>query len=277
MARDQQVIRTLQNLPFSSLIGGPLSACIDAQAESALTCVNFIKEVGLEKDEDGEYSDKVVYVHFSFVQGGRRVNLSVPLLTIVPIPYIAINSIDINFTAKVCGTESSSYTRTTEFQKDEEIKTEQKRSGFFRFLAGPKKTQIKTQFSSKRSSKSTRDSSYSVESTIDVAVHAGQESMPAGMSKILEMLGNAIDTCSPYGELTVNDTVFYVKKGEKATVVAMYKSPMGVFEPDKIECKNSKGTINKAQGSTIFNMSADEYTITANEQSVKIHVIEEKA
>ncbi|MBQ2481826.1 MAG: DUF2589 domain-containing protein, partial [Treponema sp.] len=38
-------------------------------------------------------------VAFSFNRGGRMVQLNVPLLTIVPIPYIAINTIDINFKA----------------------------------------------------------------------------------------------------------------------------------------------------------------------------------
>ncbi len=38
-------------------------------------------------------------------------------------------------------------------------------------------------YSSKKDSSATRDSKYSVEYTMDVAVHAGQDSMPAGMAK----------------------------------------------------------------------------------------------
>lgn len=278
MSRDQQVIRTLQNLPFHSMIGSPLSACIEAQAESALTCVNFIQKVGLEevKDEEtGEITEQVIYVHFNFVQGGRRVSLSVPLLTIVPIPYIAINTVDINFTAKVCGTESQSYTSGYESEYTKETKTDKKRGFFGSFFAGPKKTEIKTQFSSKRSSTATRDSSYSVESTIDVAVHASQDSMPAGMAKVLEMLGNSIDSCNPEGELTVNDTVFFVNEKDKAVVVAMYKSPEGVFEPEKIDCNipESDKTANKAQGSVTLRLGIGEHEIKAGTQSVTINVI----
>lgn len=36
-----KTIRTLQGLPFDNLIGGPLNACILAQAQAAQTTVNF--------------------------------------------------------------------------------------------------------------------------------------------------------------------------------------------------------------------------------------------
>ena len=39
-----KTIRTLQGLPFDNLIGGPLNACILAQAQAAQTTVNFIQE-----------------------------------------------------------------------------------------------------------------------------------------------------------------------------------------------------------------------------------------
>lgn len=87
-------IGTLQGLPFYNLIGGPLSACIDAQREAAETSVDFITRVGLNVDkETGEKS--ATYVSFSYIQNGRKVVINVPTLALVPIPYIAINTIDI--------------------------------------------------------------------------------------------------------------------------------------------------------------------------------------
>ena len=53
----------------------------------------------------------------------------------------------------------------------------------------------------KKDSKATAESKYSVESTIDVAVKAGQEGMPAGMAKVLELLGSALDVVDAKGEL----------------------------------------------------------------------------
>ena len=45
----------------------------------------------------------------------------------------------------------------------------------------------------RRRIKATSDSKYHVKYTMDVAVKAGQDSMPAGLSKILELLGNSLD------------------------------------------------------------------------------------
>lgn len=67
---------------------------------AARRTLEFIQEAGLETDpETGE--KKAVNVSFSFMQGGRMMQLDVPLLTIVPIPYIAIHSVDINFKASI--------------------------------------------------------------------------------------------------------------------------------------------------------------------------------
>lgn len=230
-----KAISALQGLPFDNLIGGPLNACIRAQAEAAQTTVNFIQEVGLNQNEDG--TKEAVYVYFTFVQNGRKVIISVPLLTIIPIPYIAINSVDINFKATVNGVESDSFTseNSTSYTRDYSKTTN-------KWWGHKRTTNLKTSYSSKHDSKSTRDSSFSVEATIDVAVHAGQESMPAGMAKILEMLGAAMDLCSPDGELTVNDTTFYVEDGKTAKVIAQYKTPSGLYDTSGIICSGVKGT-----------------------------------
>ena len=64
-------INAMQAIPFSSMIGGPLNACIEAQAMAARTSWEFIKEVGLNTDEKGQKS--AVMVAFSFNRGGRMV------------------------------------------------------------------------------------------------------------------------------------------------------------------------------------------------------------
>ena len=50
----------MQAIPFSSMIGGPLKACIEAQAMAAKTSWEFIKEVGLNTDEKGQKSAVMV-------------------------------------------------------------------------------------------------------------------------------------------------------------------------------------------------------------------------
>lgn len=263
-------IGTLQGIPFENLIGGPLSACIQAQNDAAMTSINFINNVCLNEDkETGEKS--AIYVSFSFIQNGRKVVINVPLIAIVPIPYIAINSIDINFKATVNGVEceSNENTYSEEYKRDTNTKS-QKRRGFF-LNKNKKETKINTSFSTKRDSKSTQDSKFSVEATIDVAVHAGQESMPAGMAKILEMLGAAMDLCSPDGELSVNDTTFYAEKAPSSTpndiiylpvkVIAQYKTPEGLYDATNIMCDNGiTGEENKMDKTREFEITLPKNT-----------------
>ncbi len=277
-------IGTLQGLPFDNLIGGPLNACIQAQNDAAMTSINFINNVCLNEDkETGEKS--AVYVSFSFIQNGRKVVINVPLIAIVPIPYIAINSVDISFKATVNGVESESSSTETEYESKGNKKSTRK-SGLFR----RKTTTINSTFSTKRDSKSTQDSKFSVEATIDVAVHAGQESMPAGMAKILEMLGAAMDLCSPDGELSVNDTTFYAEKdpnsGQNATkylpvkVIAQYKTPNGLYDPTNIKCENAKEAMVNQMDKTMEFMllpSDKEYIISCGDvQKVSVKVLKQE-
>ena len=271
-------IGTLQGIPFKNLIGGPLSACIQAQNDAAMTSINFINNVCLNEDkETGEKS--AIYVSFSFIQNGRKVVINVPLIAIVPIPYIAINSIDINFKATVNGVEceSNENTYSEEYKRDTNTKS-QKRRGFF-LNKNKKETKINTSFSTKRDSKSTQDSKFSVEATIDVAVHAGQESMPAGMAKILEMLRAAMDLCSPDGELSVNDTTFYAEKSPSSTpndtlylpvkVIAQYKTPEGLCDATNIMCDNGvNGEENKMDKTREFEITLPKNTGTQGKQYV---------
>ncbi len=178
----------LQAIPFSSLIGGPLKACIEAQAMAAKTTWDFIQEVGLEVDPDtGE--KKAVNVSFSFMQGGRMMQLTVPLLTIVPVPYMAIHTVDINFKAGISASMS------TASEQGESVMA----GGDWNMSSGAKfgpfhvDTKLNASYSSKKDSKATAESKYCVEYTMDVAVRAGQDSMPAGLAKILELLGNSLE------------------------------------------------------------------------------------
>lgn len=174
MGNPVQAFTDLKAIPFDSLIGGPLSACINAQKEAAFSTVNFIRSVGLTDDY------QVNNVSFLYKRDGKVVELTVPLLTIVPIPYIAIDSININFKAAVSGAskEESSHEGHSEYG--------------WEMIEDYKKVDVKTTYSNKKDSKATQESTYSVEATIDVNVSARSESMPAGMAKVLEMLNQAI-------------------------------------------------------------------------------------
>lgn len=262
----QVATNALQAIPFGSMIGGPLKACIEAQAMAAKTTWEFIQEVGLYTDEKGE--KQAVNVSFSFIQGGHLVQLNVPLLTIVPIPYIAIHTIDINFKANVSAS-SSSYSENSSSESLDAGGEAKASLGW-----GPFKVEasMKANYSSKKDSKATEESKYSVESTIDVAVKAGQDSMPAGLAKVLEMLGNSLDVCDTKGVFEANALEFV----EKGTLVLTYKNKDGLFDPSAIKCTSDESisVSNKSTDeSAVYELTeAKEYTFKAGDRQLTIKV-----
>lgn len=251
-----KTIGTLSGIPFENIIGGPLSACIKAQAEAAVSTVNFIESVGLKGDGDKK---EAVYVVFSYVQNGRKVNISVPLLTIVPIPYIAINNISLDFKVAISGTESSEI--VDEESLESSLTTESSSSKGGGWLTRRRTSKMKSSISSKKDSKATQNSTFSVEATMDVKVQAGQESMPAGMAKILELLGSAMDVVPERGELTVDGPY---EEGQTTYVIARYKNPEGLYQPECITW-DGDGT-----GDIVQDATAKKFVLPAGSTNKKI-------
>lgn len=265
-APSQVATSALQAIPFSSMIGGPLKACIDAQAMAAKTTWDFIQEVGLTVDPVTQ-EKKAVNVSFSFIQNGHNVQLNVPLLTIVPIPYIAINSIDINFKASISASSSSVSETSSSSSLDAgaEINAGLK-IGPFHMDA-----KLNANYSSKKDSKATEESKYSVEYTMDIAVKAGQDSMPAGLAKVLELLGNSLDVSDPNGTLEINGRTF--KPGDR--LIATYKNKEGLFDADAIKSDNAIVVLEKDGDSVVADLTSvpvGTYTLRAGKQEVKFEV-----
>ncbi|MBP5644480.1 MAG: DUF2589 domain-containing protein [Bacteroidales bacterium] len=219
----------LNDLPFDNLIGGPLNACVKAQADAAMTTWNFIKEVGLSEDKDGNRT--LNYVSFTYNKNGRQCTVNVPLLTIVPIPYIAIRDIDIAFKAKISASSSTTETKKESVEKNFSNKT--KVSGGTWFVRAS--TEFQAGYSSKKDSTATRDSKYSVEYTMDVAVKAGQDDIPAGMAKILELLNESVDTVEKGGNLHLSTSVVNLASENNADhfIYITYKDEDGLYKNDK--------------------------------------------
>ena len=252
----QVATNALQALPFGNIIGGPLKACIEAQAMAAKTSWNFIQDVGLNTDpETGE--KKTVNVSFQFIKDGRLAQLNIPLLTIVPIPYIAIQTIDIAFKANINASSSSSTVENESSSVDAGLAgSTSLNMGIFKINAD-----FHANYSSKKDSTATQDSKYSVEYTMDVAVKAGQDSMPAGLAKVLELLGNSLDVCDPSGTLEVNALEFKGSPSETFMLIATYKNREGLFEPEKIQLPGQTGTVDG--NNMLFNLPVVEGKTTS--------------
>ncbi len=264
----QVATSALQAIPFGSMIGGPLKACIEAQAMAAQTSWQFIQEVGLNIDPKTGQKE-AVNVSFQFMQNGRMVQLNVPLLTIVPIPYIAIHDIDINFKANISASSSSVSEQSSSSALDAGAEiTAGLKVGPFHMDA-----KMNASYSSKKDSKATQESKYSVEYTMDVAVKAGQDSMPAGLAKVLELLGSSLDVSDPEGTLEVSarELTLPNEKDAKVTLIATYKNNKGIFEPKSIKIEGLTGK--ESDDSVVFEITkADKYIVTAGKKKVEVEV-----
>lgn len=203
----------LSSIDFESMIGGPLVAVINAQAQAAMSTVNFIKEVGFKKPTseesagDDTSTEEPIYVTFKYpkelspyqpatpadptatppVPATAAVpavyetqQLQVPILTLLPIPFIRIDETTIDFNAKINSVE---YRKTnTRLKVDASLEA---KAGW---LWGSAKLKVSTSF------QRTTQQGNTVNRTYSLAIHvkAVQDEMPAGMEKILGILEGAI-------------------------------------------------------------------------------------
>jgi hypothetical protein len=164
----------LNNIDFRLMIGGPLQAAIDAQVASSIATINFIKETGFEQDG----SVKTVEFKYNKTKSDgttEAATVNVPLLAMLPIPSLRIESVDINFNAKLNSVE------TTETKSDLKIGAEAK--------AGWGPVSFKVTASYQRTS--TTGSKVEKEFTLNVKVRAVQDEIPAGLEKVLNLLSGS--------------------------------------------------------------------------------------
>ncbi|MBS1570894.1 MAG: DUF2589 domain-containing protein [Bacteroidetes bacterium] len=189
----------LGSIDFAKIIGGPLDACVRAQATASISTVNFINNVGFETDAGGNKTLRMA--EFKYKKNApnpnfdntkpvspanplttlQDVNITVPFIALLNIPSIRIESCDIDFNVKL----NSTFTETT--------KTD------FNFVSGASggtgglaslfaKASFKVEISVKRST--TTGIRVEKEYSLGVKVRATNDEMPAGLEKVLGLLAN---------------------------------------------------------------------------------------
>lgn len=191
------LVQELNSLDFSVYIGGPLQAAVDAQHAASMSQVSFIKEVGFVTTGSGETaSTDLRYVDFSYTKQVPNpefdnteaesatnerfkkveVVIAVPFLTMLTIPALRIEEVNIDFNAKLTSVETSNV--SSEFGASAEV------SGKF----------WKVRFKASASYKRTTSSTTNIEKTynLGVRVRAVNDELPAGLERILTMLEDNI-------------------------------------------------------------------------------------
>lgn len=170
----------LNNIPFRSMIGGPLQAAVDAQVASSLATIDFINRVGFTA-ADTAGKRELVMVDFSHTRKdvdaagkevAKEVALRVPLLAMLPIPSLRIEHVIIDFNAKLNSVETT--TVSDKLGVEAEVK-----AGW-----GP----VSFRVSASYQRQSTTGVEVKKEYALQVNVKAVQDEIPAGLEKILGAL-----------------------------------------------------------------------------------------
>ena len=98
VALGKSTLGMMENLSFDKLIGEPLRAGIKAQSDAARSTLNYIREVGIREKNGKQY---VAVVTFEFLKNGKMAKMTLPLLTLVPIPSLAIKEMSYTFKVKI--------------------------------------------------------------------------------------------------------------------------------------------------------------------------------
>lgn len=165
------------SVPFRHLIGGPLKACIGAQEQASLSTWSYIRDVGLDGGD-------AVMVSFSFISDGRKAVIRVPLLTIVPVPYLSIDTLDIKFRANV----TDIVVHANQSSRESQL--------------------IASYTESEASSGSLRS-----EHIINVAVRARQDHLPSGLAKVMGAMEQSVAPQSVYIQLRDEHLALALKEG----------------------------------------------------------------
>ncbi|MCP4118967.1 MAG: DUF2589 domain-containing protein [Desulfobacteraceae bacterium] len=185
-------VAALNAIDFSKIIGGPLTAAVNAQASAALVTMDFINKVGFSEtkneDQDGTKIKKLNNVTFAYSRQvpntagsstSQSHQLAVPLLTMMPIPFIRIEDMRITFNAKIHSMTKSSEENT--LTENSNVK--------FDSIWSPVSVNVTTTDKNVYNRNKETDQTY----TMQVDVHAVQDTMPGGLAKILSIFEEVIE------------------------------------------------------------------------------------
>ena len=196
----RQVVSALNSIPFGNIIGGPLAACVQAQAEAAQTTLNYIRGFTMTESHLDVEGAEPITVSFSFIMEGVPTRMTVPLMTIVPIPYMRIEHVDLSFTADITACDNEKMEAKFASEGYQGVEEDEK--------------------------------SVSMQSKMGVHVRASTGDIPSGMAKMLDFLATNLVV-----QETLTTTEVEDMKLEAARQRAIRKNDM--VEKERIEAQQA--------------------------------------
>jgi hypothetical protein len=162
-----------QALPLEFIIASPLIGAVKAQSMAASTTIAFLNSFK---------NDTVEFAYKTQQTGGKGVSTTVkaPLLSLVPVPHLKIDSLTVNFKYEI--TQVVKSTKDKSMDAGLEVGT----TGLLsKFISGTLKGNV--------SSKSSDESVMNRSGVLEITMHASESPMPEGLAKILNLLAKSID------------------------------------------------------------------------------------
>lgn len=273
-------INLLGKISFDELIGNPLRAAVKAQRDLAKETLSYIREEGIKVDENGQGQITYVTMNFfrDGKQVKMRVPLltlmPVPRLSISTMSYTfkakvnamsgvvaSVGSGGTPINAGISTDNGSKSAASAKPAKDSSAKGNNEKTGdepaastdnsavssnkTAASATGTKSTISTTPtmsvgYSSKKDSGATRDSRYSVETTMDISITASEGEMPRGIDRLLGVLDDSTEVIDPKGTLQVSaDRISLVNN--YGVISVSYRNGKGAYAPTDVTCEPIEG------------------------------------
>lgn len=273
-------INLLGKISFDELIGNPLRAAVKAQRDLAKETLSYIREEGIKVDENGQGQITYVTMNFfrDGKQVKMRVPLltlmPVPRLSISTMSYTfkakvnamsgvvaSVGSGGTPINAGMSTDNGNKSAASAKPAKESSAKGNNEKTGdnpaastdnsaassnkTATSAAGAKPTISTTPtmsvgYSSKKDSGATRDSRYSVETTMDISITASEGEMPRGIDRLLGVLDDSTEVIDPKGTLQVSaDRISLVNN--YGVISVSYRNGKGAYAPTDVTCEPIEG------------------------------------
>lgn len=193
MANENRGKYQYESIPLAGIIGAPLKAAANANAMMSKQQAEFLMEYCFAKSEtdNGRTVYHPIMIEMSLTRGVQGDNgmpkpttvmFNVPLLTIIPISSLAIESVDLTYrlqiTSQTTRSQEASLSSTQRMKEEDTVE-----------LSG--------RISGDKSASSSRKSSAKMDSTLEIDIKARQLPLPVGITSMLDLYSRAMHPVDP--------------------------------------------------------------------------------
>lgn len=185
--KDKDIKRTSsQIMELKDLISGPLAATIDADSIAARRYLSYLMELAFDSyDKDTGKVGKLRMLEFNYtsqdVGGGKVQKVSIPLLTLVPLPLLQVKEADFDFDIQIVDALSADKDATFSLRNGKSPNEDMEAEG----------VKLRVQMAEAKADAAHKSSTQqSLTANMRVKVRMEQADMPGGLANLLHLITN---------------------------------------------------------------------------------------